>query len=120
MICPYCNSPAALVSGWKIYPHRPNLFDKHFYECAPCDARVGCHGTTTNPLGRLANSELRRAKSAAHAAFDPIWKSKKMSRSRAYSWLAERLSIKTEDCHIGMFDVEQCRAVIAACKELKS
>ena len=67
-----------------------------------------------SPLGRLANAELRRAKSAAHAAFDPLWKSKRMKRRDAYGWLARELGISRDNCHIGMFDIAACRAVVRA------
>jgi hypothetical protein len=63
-------------------------------------------------MGRLANPELRRAKSAAHAAFDPLWKSRKMGRKQAYAWLARELGISVANCHIGMFDVDACRSVV--------
>lgn len=126
--CPYCQRNAALVSGAKIYPHRPDLFGLKFWCCDPCGAYVGCHkqgawlyvagkkvvSDGTLPLGRLANAELRRAKSAAHAAFDPLWKSGQMKRREAYSWLAKQLGISFDDCHIGMLDVDGCKAVICA------
>lgn len=59
--CPYCGKDSVLVNGHVIYPHRPDLLEKKFYWCKPCDAYVGCHPGTANPLGRLANAELRRA-----------------------------------------------------------
>ena len=118
MKCPYCNHPAPLVSGDAIYPHRPDLYVKKFYLCKPCKAYVGCHQGTENPLGRLADADLRRAKVAAHAAFDPIWKEGTMSRSAAYAWLAAKLGVKPRDCHIGMFDVSTCEAVIRVCRIL--
>lgn len=52
--CAYCGKPAALVTGRKIYPHRQDLWDKKIWECAPCEALVGCHPGTIKPLGRLA------------------------------------------------------------------
>lgn len=121
--CDYCHQPAPLVTGREVYPHRPDLFEKKFYQCAPCKAHVGCHpskadggmGDGTVPLGRLANAELRQAKSAAHAAFDPIWRTGPLKRREAYGWLANELGIPFKDCHIGMFDPDQCRAVVAAC-----
>lgn len=115
ILCPYCGSIAEKVNGMVIYPHRPDLYSKLFYQCAPCSAYVGCHPDTDKPLGRLANAELRRAKSAAHAAFDPLWKQGPWSRKRAYSWMAEQLGIATEECHIGYFDIEQCRRVVDVC-----
>ena len=110
--CPYCRLPATLVGGAVIYPHRPDLAEKRFYACLPCGAWVGCHPGTDNALGRLANAELRAAKQAAHAAFDPIWTGGQWRRKDAYKWLAEQLEIDRLQCHIGMFDVDQCRAVV--------
>jgi len=119
--CPYCHRPAKLATGANIYPHRPDLVDKVFWRCAPCDAYVGCHPkhrkwspTGTTPLGRLANAELRREKQRAHAAFDPLWKSGEMRRTEAYKWLAEQLGMSAANCHIGMLDANACRAVVAA------
>lgn len=37
-----------------------------------------------------------------------------MSRRAAYSWLAKQLGIEEKDCHIGMFNLEQCAAVVRA------
>ena len=53
---------------------------------------------------------------AAHAAFDPVWKSGRMARSEAYSWLSKQLGIRPEDTHIGMFDVEMCNQVVETVK----
>lgn len=125
--CPYCKRSAALVTGDKVYPHRPDLFDKWFWLCEPCGAWVGCHPRTNRkghvgledgmqPLGRLANAQLRRAKQAAHAAFDPIWKSGEMSRASAYKWLSVAIGISRQNCHIGMMDVDACNAVVEAVK----
>lgn len=122
-VCPYCNQASARVTGADAYPHRPDLKAKTFYQCAPCRAWVGCHPGTDKPLGRLADAELRAAKQAAHYAFDPLWArvmrrdsiSKGEARGRAYAWLAKELGIAPEDCHIGMFDPEQCRRVVRIC-----
>jgi hypothetical protein len=111
--CEYCRGHAELVGGSAIYPHRPDLDRLRFWRCAPCDAYVGCHPGTENPLGRLANAELRAAKIRAHDAFDPLWKSRKIRRSEAYRRLAKHLGIDDRDCHIGMFDVETCARVVA-------
>lgn len=126
--CPYCDKPAELVGGHRIYRHRPDLNHLLFWRCDTCDAHVGCHrrGATvqignermrsdgTLPLGRLANAELRRAKRRAHDAFDAMWWSGDMTRQEAYAWLADALGITVANCHIGMFDLDGCNAVIAA------
>lgn len=119
--CPYCSKPAQLVTGAVIYAHRPDLHHLKFWQCRPCDAYVGCHkagngyGDGSRPLGRLANAELRAAKSRAHAAFDPMWKDGGMPRGKAYAWLARQLGIPKEQCHIGEFDVDTCRRVVELC-----
>lgn len=114
-VCPYCGHASRRVNGKIFYPHRPDLHDTWFYQCAPCAAYVGCHPGTERPLGRLANAELRRAKSAAHAAFDPLWQRRPTHRRDAYAGLAEQLGIAVKDCHIGEFDLELCRRVVAVC-----
>ena len=114
--CPYCGAPSQLTSGVHIYPHRPDLAEKRFYECRPCAAYVGCHPGSTTPLGRLANAELRRWKQRVHAAFDPHWrraKDPKHARTMAYARLAREMGIPPSECHTGIFDVERCRAALA-------
>ena len=121
--CPYCDKPAKLVTGKDIYPHRKDLHAKHLYSCPDCKAYVGCHGEGTKPLGRLANADLRKAKSKAHSYFDPLWKakikknnvSKREARSSGYKWLARQLNIAIQDCHIGMFNDDQCKKVVDVC-----
>ena len=120
--CPYCHQKAELVGGAKIYPHRADLYRLKFWLCEPCKAYVGCHQASrhnkfnpTVPLGRLADGQLRKAKSAAHLTFDRIWKEGYKTRTDAYAWLAAQLEIKVENCHIGEFDVDMCNKVQGAC-----
>lgn len=123
VMCQYCDKPAQLVTGKAIYPHRPDLYGKRFWQCAKCKSYVGCHpparangkggrGDGTLPLGRLANAELRQAKQEAHEAFDPLWKDGEMTRREAYAWLADQLGLQGGSCHIGEFDVARCKAVV--------
>ena len=114
--CDYCNKESELVDGSVIYPHRPDLFHKYFYRCVDCLAHVGCHPNTTKPLGRLANKELRQAKSEAHLSFDKLWKRYGMDRNEAYAYLADKMGIDKKDAHIGMFTVEQCKEVVKISK----
>jgi hypothetical protein len=105
-----------LVKGDWLHPHRPDLSRLNFYWCKDCDAYVGCHKGTEKPLGKLANKELRQWRMKAHNAFDPFWKHGNMDRSEAYLWLANELGIDVKKCHIGMFDIEQCKRTVKACK----
>lgn len=119
--CPYCQQPARLTNGDEIYPHRADLGHKNFWKCTPCDAYVGCHDGTTTPLGRLADAELRKAKLAAHNAFDPIWRKfngnrRRSARSDAYAWLSNALGIPPHETHIGMMDLAQCAKVVELCR----
>ena len=115
-ICPYCGRPAELVDGRKVYPHRKDLYRLKFWLCSIGHepAYVGCHkgGDGCRPLGRLADAELRAAKSRAHRAFDPLWRDGLFrSRAKAYLWLSHVLGIPASETHIGMMDVETCDRV---------
>lgn len=114
--CPYCGETAKLVGGSVIYPHRPDLKKKKFWQCAPCDAYVGCHPRTDTPLGGLANLRTREARKQAHAAFDPIWRNKEMTRTQAYKWLSKQIGCNFKDCHIGQFGPAKCFQVVKVCK----
>jgi hypothetical protein len=122
--CPYCNKPAVLrLSSAHLYHGRDY---GPVWQCLPCEAWVGTHKDSKGyaPLGRLANAELRMAKMAAHAVFDPIWESlrekenipRNTARRQTYFWLSQQLGIAIRDCHIGMFDVEQCKRVVEICE----
>lgn len=126
VICPYCGAPAGLTDGREVYPYHANLWHKSFWICRPCDAYVGCHTHTTKPLGRLADKDLRFWKQRAHEAFDPLWVEQLKEgvrkfeiRKRAYKWLGKQLGLKRSECHIGMMDIEQCRAVVNICYEAR-
>lgn len=128
VFCPYCDKPAELVGGEVIYPHRPDLASRKFWHCSPCNAYVGTHKNSNGmPLGRLANAQLRGAKMRAHAAFDPLWKrkmardgcTKGAARGAAYKWLATKMGIPPKECHIGMFNIQQCDEVVTLCNAMR-
>ena len=116
VICNYCQAAAQLHGGKDVYPHRKDLAERNFWVCWPCEAWVGCHigGDGQQPLGELANEELRAARMSAHVAFDPLWKDGAMTRDAAYQWLSEVTRIPRVRCHIGMMDAGECRLVVDA------
>ena len=116
-ICPYCVQFAQLNTGKYIYPHRQDLYKLKFWHCKPCNAYVGTHKGTDIPLGRLADEQLRHWKKETHKVFDPHWRNTDMKRKEAYRWLADKLDIKVDHCHIGWFDIETCKRVIEVCNE---
>lgn len=112
--CPECGSRMALRQG---------RYSK-FYGCTRfpiCTVTHGAHQGTGEPLGVPADEETRKARREAHLHFDMHWKREpekdwKEARPAAYKWLAERLGIPVDECHIGRFDLETCRRVIVICK----
>lgn len=134
-ICPYCERPAILRDSECVYNRSYGMI----WICVQCQAWVGVHKGTTKPLGRLANKELRDWKIKAHAVFDPLWEAKykhrlaggasksgrpggahykkAYARGSAYKWLAGEMGIDSKQCHIGMFDVEQCKQVVVICSK---
>ena len=114
VICGECGNEAELATGRDIYPHRRDLQHKDFWRCRRCGARCGCHKGTKNPLGAPAGPETRKARQAAHSAFDPIWRGdlKTMNRREAYQWLADITGIEPVHCHIGMMNKDQALLVV--------
>jgi len=110
LICPDCGSRMI----------RRNSMYGLFYGCSQfpeCRASHGCHQITGMPLGIPANKETKEVRIAAHEAFDILWNggASKMSRKEAYMWLADKLQLPNDECHIGRFDKEMCGRVIAVC-----
>jgi len=125
VICPYCSGEAVLTKGASLYGSLNPMSKRNFWVCWRCDARVGTHPTDdahgqdgTVPLGVLANKELRERRVEAHNAFDILWKKGKLSRAAAYAFLASRLGISKEDCHIGLFDEKMCDKVLLSMRDL--
>ena len=109
MNCPYCGNEAKFITSKEFYGKD---YGTNVYSCNPCDAYVGTHGNGKVPLGMMATAELRTYRKRAHSAFDQLWKSGKMSRHKAYSWMAEQMELEPKDAHIAMFDVEKCKGLI--------
>lgn len=107
--CPACGAGAELVPSAEIYGR---TYGGPRWRCANgCDAHVGCHPDTEAPLGTLATPAIREARQQAHRLLDRLWHSAG-ARRRVYAALADHLGVELEDCHIGMFDVEQCQQVV--------
>lgn len=110
MKCNYCSDEAIKVTGKDVYPSRTDLYKLSFFICSPCDARVGCHISTGEPFGSLANKELRKARQLAHSKFDLLWRGGLMSRKDAYIKLETDLDLYEN--HIGHMDILDCIKVV--------
>lgn len=123
--CGHCGSYTEQMTGARVYPHRKDLAEKLFWVCIHCDAYVGCHQSNGLPFGSPADAATRKARSRAHAAFDPLWKAKirksgmkkHQARGKAYKWLAEQMGMTRDDCHIGMMTAEQADRVADICRQ---
>ncbi|MCJ7777782.1 MAG: DUF3268 family zinc-finger domain-containing protein [Sedimentisphaerales bacterium] len=71
-------------------------------------------GGTSTP----ADEETRQARRAAHAAFDPLWEGGQTSKGTAYKQLSEYMGLPQKETHIGCFDIEKCKLVLAFCEEV--
>lgn len=108
------------------------------WECPDpkCDAICGCH-PDGSPLGTLATKTLRQLRKQAHDRFDQLWKPweaqqlaypeekrainklRGSMRGRAYAWLAERLGMTKNECHIAMMDEPAIERVIQILDQYK-
>lgn len=115
LICPTCGKYARLSTRAELRRGPKHQRDEFIYVCEDypkCDTYVGCHKGTREPLGTMADRELRFRRVKAHKAFDWAWKSGRLTRSEAYELLADLLGLSKEDAHIGLMNLEQCQMVI--------
>jgi hypothetical protein len=113
--CIYCSSPVLFADSKIIYGKSYG----NIYMCSLCDAHVGIHKETDEPLGRLADATLRHWKQQAHDAFDQLWKGKSriMKRTEAYKIMQTLMGLPEEFCHIGSFNEDQCQELIEKLKK---
>lgn len=108
MKCPYCQKEAKYGPNEEYYGRRYGRSYMCYY-CKDCDAYVGTHNNTTNPLGTMANKELRELRMKCHAMIDPLWRAGKISRGRIYQKLSDAFG---KEIHIGESDIETCLELI--------
>lgn len=123
MKCPYCGAEVVLKDASFVYHKdktQKKLKGEKVWVCSnypTCNSYVNCHKGTDIPIGRLANTRLRTLRQEAHKQFDVLWRSGLTSRQNAYVWLAMKLGLDINDCHIGMFDIKMAQKTIHICKE---
>lgn len=127
--CAECGGVCRKATVAEVYPdqhHLPqfaNAVNKVYWLC-DCGAYVGSHEGSGAPLGTAAGFELRALRTQVHTYFDKLWRhfvnnegwQKHMARASLYGWLAGRLGIFPDKCHIAMFDAATCRRAIEACQ----
>lgn len=85
----------------------------YIWFCKSCKASVFCHPETNNPLGYMADSKTRLLRRILHIKFDVIWKSGKLGRRDSYRWLALKLNIPFDNCHISWLTPRQLKSAIS-------
>lgn len=116
--CPYCGASAVLREGSYVYGERSK--GERLYVCAnypKCDSYVGVHCGTNQPLGTLADAELRNKRIRAHKLFDQIWKNNLMTRKEAYRWMEYVMCIPRNTGHIANFSDYRCELLMDKCRE---
>ena len=89
-----CYVDARLTSGKEIYPHRPDLADIPMWRCDACHNYVGTHWKSKEPLkplGVIADRDIMNARRHIHALLDPMWKTGRIRRGRAYKYISKHL-----------------------------
>ncbi len=82
----------------------------------PWGPAATCHGFASwwqdgiNRWSLPADEDTRLARQAAHRALEPL--ERRMGRNAAYRALAAHLGLSESECHIALFDVDQCKQVI--------
>lgn len=89
-----------------------------------CNGNVGAHADG-RPLGVPADVTTRRLRRELHNSYiDPLWLKMKKKRERskqrtvAYEYLADRLGIPADQCHVGLFNAETCRMAMAVLHDM--
>lgn len=127
--CPYCGGEAFFYASSEQFYGGKDYGP--LWACPPCHAWVGVHKGTRKPYGRIADQITRRLRSEAHRYLDHMWHRKmsdlwpdhkpsvaslRVVRVDAYAWLASKMDLTQDECHIGNFDEDQCREVVRLCK----
>jgi hypothetical protein len=109
----------ALVLGTSAMPEKPDFCEDWFWTCS-CSAMASCYPGTKSAVSRPGRLETRRARFAAHDAFDPMWM-RKIERDRLSAtaakragrvWLAGELGIPAETCEIEELGEQHCLSIV--------
>lgn len=122
MKCPYCGTKAILRPANFIHGKNESSYGKHLYVCAnwpACDAYVAVHHASKQPMGTLANGDLRHKRLVAHRELNAFRKISGMSKWAVYVWLAAKLGLTSEEAHIGLFTEDMCDWTIRLLRQEK-
>ncbi len=107
--CPECGAAMVLKQTTRFrYPKtgKPRLF----LACSTwptCPGTHGCH-PDGSPCGIPADKATKQARMQAHAWFDALWQSGRMTRRAAYRVMQRLMDMTEEEAHIARFTRDQC------------
>lgn len=112
--CRFCKSSVQIATHREVYGRDYSDWP-YIYLCDSCGACVGMHPFTNIPLGTLADKATREARKNSKKPFEILWRKGNMTRTEAYTWLADQLGIAADECHFGWFDISQCEQAEQIC-----
>ena len=115
--CGDCAAPMVLRQTDKF--QYPNGAPRLFYGCSRYPECRSIHGAHPDgwPLGVPADARTRQARQHTHAVIALYAATHNLSMPEMYEFLAAGLDMTDDECHIGRFDIAQCRAAILLCAE---
>lgn len=114
--CPHCSGVVTAEHNSVIYGRAYGQYP-WIYMCNGCRAYVGMHPDTNIALGTLANDETRQARKECKPPFLKFCHISPLNRRACYTKLAEAMNLPKEECHFGLFNVEQCNRAKVMCDE---
>lgn len=115
----HCGRPAVLRDAKEVC--RTRREGEKAYVCSgypACDSFVLAHPNTLEPMGSLAEPELRRLRFEAHRQFGQLHKAGIMTKRQSYQWLAQIVHAPMSHAHIGHLGEYFCKEVIRESEEL--
>lgn len=112
--CPYCEQATVFTDSSEVYRKSYGMI----YLCRDCDAFVGVHGSTVNPLGTPAKRKLRELRKCCHGTLDYYWRTKQVTRSALYSWMMTVMQLPKERAHIAMLSETECLNLLYHAQEV--
>lgn len=91
----------------------------YLYACRrwpACDAYVTADRRTKQPLGTLANGDLRHKRILAHHALHSVQTQLGMSRDQSYRWLQTQMGLPGDQVHIAKCGDYRCEQIIRICE----
>lgn len=117
--CPYCGSLATLRPASVIHGLSDISAGTYLYVCRrwpACDAYVTADRRTKQPLGTLANGDLRHKRILAHHALHSVQAQLGMNRDQSYRWLQTQMGLPGDQVHIAKCGDYRCEQIIRICE----